>query len=214
MPHNYPLMLDVSDRLVVIVGGGAVGARKARGLIECGAKRVRCVSPNFGPDIPDAVQRIEGRYEPRHLDGAILAFAVTDDPVVNAAVVRDGQKRGVLVNRGDAADNGEPGDFATPAKLVDGAVTVTVSAGGSPALAALIRDGLNARWDPRWTVMAEAMQTIRPMILAQGDLAPRRRQQIFHELATEESLALVADGGLERLRHWLLERFPELNGHG
>jgi siroheme synthase-like protein len=213
MPHNYPLMLDVTDRLVVIVGGGAVAVRKAKGLIDCGAKRVRCVSPKFDAGMPDVVQRIEGHYEPRHLDGATLAFAATDDPAVNAAVVRDGRERGVLVNRADATDDGEPGDFATPAKFVDGAVTVTVSAGGSPALAALIRDGLNARWDPRWTSMAEAMQMIRPMILAHADLARRRRQQIFHELATEESLTIVAERGTDGLRGWLLERFPELKAH-
>jgi siroheme synthase-like protein len=214
MAHNYPLMLDIADRLVVIVGGGAVAVRKARGLIECGATRVRCVSPTFDPGIPDAVERVEGRYEPRHLDGAGLAFAATHDPAVNAAVVRDGRARGVLVNRADATDDGEPGDFATPARFVDGAVSVTVSAGGSPALAALIRDGIEAGWDPRWTSMAAAMRTIRPMVLAHGDLSPRRRQQIFHELATADALAVVAEGGIDGLRDWLLQRFPELKAHG
>ena len=38
MRFAYPLMLDVSDRLIVIIGGGAVAARKAATLLECGAK--------------------------------------------------------------------------------------------------------------------------------------------------------------------------------
>lgn len=214
MAHNYPLMLDVTDRLVVIVGGGAVAVRKARGLIDCGAKRIRCVSPRFDPGIQDSVERVEGRYDARHLDGAALVFAATDDPAVNAAVVRDARARGILVNRADATDDGEPGDFSTPAKFVDGAVAVTVSAGGSPALAALIRDGIEAKWDPRWTRMAEAMQSIRPMIAGRADLPPPTRQRIFRELATEESLALVAERGIDGLRSWLLERFPELKAHG
>jgi siroheme synthase-like protein len=204
-------MLDVTDRLVVIVGGGAVAVRKARGLVDCGAKRVRCVSPKFDGGIPDSVERIEGRYESRHLDGASLAFAATDDPAVNAAVVRDGRARGIFVNRADATtDDGEPGDFATPAQFRDGAVNVTVSAGGSPALAALIRDGIEARWDPRWSCMAGAMQIIRPIIVGGADLSPRRRQQIFHELASEEAIGVVAEGGVEGLRAWLIDRFPEL----
>jgi siroheme synthase-like protein len=213
MAQNYPLMLDIADRLVVIVGGGAVAARKAKGLLDCGATRVRCVSPAFGAGIPDGVERIEGRYGPRHLDGAALAFAATDDPAVNAAVVRDGRARGVLVNRADAVDDGEPGDFATPARWTDGAVSVTVSAGGSPALAALIRDGVKANWDPRWTRMAEAMQTLRPIITGPANLPPGRRKQIFHALASEESLAVIAEGGVERLHGWLLDRFPELKAH-
>jgi siroheme synthase-like protein len=206
-------MLDVADRLVVIVGGGAVAARKAKGLIECGAKRLRCVSPKFDAGMPPGVERIEGRYHSEQLDGASLAFAATADPAVNAAVVRDGRARGVLVNRADATDDGEPGDFATPAKFIDGPVTVTVSAGGSPALAALIRDGMSARWDPRWTAMADAMQTIRPVIAGRATLDPRVRKQIFHELATEQSLALVAERGVDGLRTWLLERFPELQSN-
>ena len=35
-------MLDVTDRLIVIVGGGAVAARKAAGLISAGAKKSAC----------------------------------------------------------------------------------------------------------------------------------------------------------------------------
>jgi siroheme synthase-like protein len=159
------------------------------------------------------VERIAGRYDSRHPDGATLAFPATDDAAVNPAVFRDGRARGVLVNRADATDDGEPGDFSTPAKFVDGAVTVTVSAGGSPALAALIRDGMNARWDRRWSSMAEAMKTIRPLIAGREKLAPARRQQIFHELATEESLTIVAEHGIDGLRTWLLERFPDLEAH-
>ena len=213
MAHNYPLMLDVTDRLVVIVGGGAVAVRKARGLIDCGATRVRCVSPWFDPGIPDGVERVESRYDAVQVDGATLVFAATDDPAVNAAVVRDARARGILVNRADAADDGEPSDFSTPAKFVDGAVTVAVSAGGSPALAALIRDSIEAKWDPRWTRMAEAMQSIRPMIAGRADLPPPTRQRIFRELATEQSLAVVAEHGIDGLRGWLLERFPELKAH-
>jgi precorrin-2 dehydrogenase/sirohydrochlorin ferrochelatase len=213
MAHNYPLMLDVTGRLVVIVGGGAVAVRKARGLIDCGAKRVRCVSPAFHPDVPDVIERVESRYDPRHLDGATLVFAATDDPAVNAAVVRDARARGVLVNRADATDDNETSDFSTPAKFVSGAVTVTVSGGGSPALAALIRDGIEASWDPRWTRMAEAMRSIRPMIAGRVDLPPPTRQRIFRELATEDSLTIVAERGVDGLRAWLLERFPELKAH-
>src|SRR4051794_37590699 len=39
-PHTYPLLLDVTDRSIVIVGGGAVAVRKAEGLLAAGATRV------------------------------------------------------------------------------------------------------------------------------------------------------------------------------
>lgn len=198
------MLLDVTDRLVVIVGGGAVAVRKAKGVLEAGARRVRCVAPTFHPDLSKIVEQVSARYEPRHLDGAGLVFACTDSADVNAAVCRDCRSRGIWVNRADA-DADEPGDFTVPATVRQGAVTVTVSA-GSPALATFIRDRLTAGWDPRWTAMAEAMQVLRPRIVASG-LSPRERVRAFARLASDEALDLLARGGLDELTNILL---PEL----
>jgi siroheme synthase-like protein len=211
MPHAYPLMLDVTDRLIVIIGGGAVAARKAAGLIECGAGRVRCVAPAFDAALPSAIERVEARYEPRHLDGAALVFAATDDPAVNEAVVCDARGRGLLVNRADA-DPSRPGDFTTPAAWRDGPVTVTVSAGGNPALAVLIRSGLTARWDPRWSRMAVAMAELRPAVIGAAGLDDAGRSRVLRDLATDEALAVLERGTVADLYDWLLKRHPGLPG--
>jgi precorrin-2 dehydrogenase/sirohydrochlorin ferrochelatase len=204
---TYPLVLDVSDRPTVIVGGGKVGARKARGLIDAGAKRVRCVSLEFCAEMPAEVERIGEQYHARHLDGAAIVFAATDRADVNEAVVRDAAARHLLVSRADRDDE-EPGDFIVPAKLQRGGVSIAVSA-GSPALSALIRDRLQTLFDPRWEQMAEAMASLRPLIKsARIDIAGRSR--IFRELASEEALNVLADGGLPGLRAWLADRHPEL----
>src|SRR5438874_10180418 len=168
--HAYPLMLDVSDRLVVIVGGGGVAARKARGILDAGGRRVRVVAPDFAPELPAGVERVRERYHPECLEGAGLVFAATDVPEVNDAVVRDARARGVLVCRADGND-AEPGDFATPAHLHRGEVTLAVSA-GSAALAVRVRDALAAHFDPVWSRMAEAMLALRPAIRDRADIAP------------------------------------------
>src|SRR5262245_58599161 len=140
----YPLMLDVSDRLVVIIGGGTVAARKAAGVIGAGAPRVRVVSTDFCKSMPTNVERINERYATNYLDGANLVFAATSDSTVNDQIVRDARAKGILASRADSDDD-EPGDFLTPALFRDGRVTVTVSA-GSPALSVLIRDELARNW--------------------------------------------------------------------
>jgi precorrin-2 dehydrogenase/sirohydrochlorin ferrochelatase len=207
--HSYPILLDLTGRRVVIVGGGVVAVRKAAGVLDAGADRVRCVSPTFHPDLPTAVERVPEGYRPEHLEGAGLVFAATDSAEVNNAVVHDARARGIWVNRADA-DDAQPGDFTVPARLREGTVTVTVSAGGSPALAAAIRDGLAARWDPRWTAMAEAMQTLRPMVLS-ANLIGSRRSEILRELASDEALDVLKSGGADRLTQWLRERHPDLS---
>jgi siroheme synthase-like protein len=200
------MMLDVTDRLVVIVGGGAVAARKARGVLEAGGTRVRCVSPVFDPSLPERVERVAEAYDARHLEGAGLVFAATDLAAVNDAVVRDARSRGVLVNRADFDDD-QPGDFAVPAQFREGPVAVAVATGGSPALAVLVRNGLRGRWDPRWSRMAEVMLGLRRSLIERID-NPRARRDALRDLATDEALNVLDAGGGEAVIQWLLSRHP------
>lgn len=208
--HGYPLLLDVSDRLVVIVGGGAVALRKAQGLLSAGARRVRCIAPRFHEQMPAEVERVAGPFEESLLEGAELVFAATDSAEVNEAVVREARRRGVLVNRADF-DEREPGDFATPAVWRDGAVMFTISAGGNAALAARMRDDLAGKVDPRQVELAAALQRIRPMLRQAKNLSPQRRAQALRELAGEGAMVSLGEGGVEGLRAWLLGRYPELS---
>jgi siroheme synthase-like protein len=200
------MMLDVTDRFVVIVGGGAVAARKARGLLEAGATRVRCVSPAFDPEMPEAVERVAEAYEPRHLDGAGLVFAATDLAAVNDAVVRDARGRGALVNRADHSEE-EAGDFTVPAKFRRGPAVVAVATGGSPALAVAIRDGLAGRWDPRWSRMADLMLAVRRRVVEQFD-TPAARRDAFRALSGDEAMGVLDAGGVAGVMEWLAARHP------
>jgi siroheme synthase-like protein len=145
--HSYPVSLTrVAGALAVVVGGGPVGERKARGLIAVGAA-VRLVSP----DATDALRewaaagqlRWEARpYTPGDLEGARLAFAATDSRAVNAAVAEEAAHLGVLCN---IADDPAGSDFHLPAIHRQGDLTVAVSTeGGSPARAARTRDQIAA----------------------------------------------------------------------
>ena len=204
MRFAYPVTLDLAGRTAVVVGGGAVAARKAAGLLAAGCGTVRVVSPDVGSAMPAGVEHVAERYAgPRHLVGAFLAFAATNDRAVNDAVVRDAAAAGILVNRADA-DDALPGDFATPALLRRGPVTVAVSA-GSAALTAAVRDGLAGRWDDRWTAAAEAMKVLRPLVVNHPDLPPARRAEVLRALASEAAMTAAAAGGADGLRRWLAE---------
>ncbi len=66
MTQGYPILLDVADRRIVIVGGGAVAARKAAGLLAAGARRVRVISPKFDATMPQGIERIVGEFAPKN----------------------------------------------------------------------------------------------------------------------------------------------------
>ena len=209
MPHNYPLLLDVSDRQIVIVGGGEVAVRKAQGLLDAGARRLRVVSPQFHDRMPAEVQRVNETYRREHLAGAALVFAATDEQQVNDAVVRDARAMNVLVCRADG-DEDNAGDFATPAMIRRGPVLVAVSTSGSPALAAKLRDTIENQLDPRFVEMAEIMQTLRPTIHAIRSLVASRRRDVFRSLASDEALEMLGTDGREALMRWVVTRFPEI----
>lgn len=208
MPHPYPIFLDLTGRRVTIVGGGAVAARKAAGLLEAGAKSVKVVSITFTGTFDKRIETVEKRYEPTDINGTDMVFAATDSSAVNDAVVNDARARRIWVSRADTSDQ-SPGDFFIPAKFTDGPITLAVSA-GSPALSKCIVEQLALGINPGWIAMADAMTTLRPMLRDQSNLSPTDRKAIFHDLASKEAIAVLRDQKVDGLIAWLRERHRSL----
>jgi siroheme synthase-like protein len=209
MSHLYPLLLDVKDRLIVIIGGGPVAVRKASGLIDAGSNQIRVVAPEIAITMPPTVQRLPDMYRREHLDGASLVFAATDDAAVNAQVVSDAHAMNVLVCRVDDNDDEAAADFVTPAAWRKGPVMLTVSTGGSPALAIKIRDTIASGLDPRLIELADISGRFRSVVRNHPRIDPFRRREIFRWLASDEAVAAIK-GGVNELGRAAVTRFPEL----
>lgn len=201
------MLLDVSTRLCVIVGGGEVAARKARGLLDAGATRVRVIAPELRAAFPPGVEIVSERFNPVHLENAELVFAATDDPAVNDSIAAVAKQRGALLNRADQ-DEDAATDFLTPARLQRGEVMMTITA-ISPALAVHIRNHLEKQWRPGWSQMAAVMRDIRPQLVS-SQIAIERRREIFRNLATEEAIDLLEIRGIDALKQWLYDRHPDV----
>src|SRR5579884_957434 len=139
MASRYPLWLDLAGRPVLVVGGGAVAARRVAGLVEAGA-RVTVVAPEVTADVArHGVRIVKDVYRPGMLDGVRLVQACTDDPAVNAAVAMDAERLGIWCVRADAADDSPAW---VPARAAVGDVAVAVSGGGDPVRAREVRDAI------------------------------------------------------------------------
>lgn len=210
--YAYPIFLDLSLRRVLIVGGGAVAARKAKGLLAAGAVDIRAVAPRFVRDFPAGVQKIDAAYSSTHLRDADLVFAATDSSQVNDAVVADARGGralggGALVQRVESDDD-DAGDFIIPAVLRCGGICVAVSA-GSPALAAAVRDRLAGAVSDEWVNLADALRRLRPVIKSSG-LPMERRRQILRAMASQDAATALAGGGTAALWAWARQKFAEL----
>lgn len=147
-----PLFFDFSDARVLVVGGGPVGARKARRFAR--EATVVVVSPDFADaDFgdaslvraapgPDAVHDWVARVDPA------VVVAATDDEAVNDAAAAAAREAGALVNRADVRGSRPADSVVVPATVRDGPVTVAVSTDGrSPALSKHLREELETRLD-------------------------------------------------------------------
>src|SRR4051812_34069969 len=103
---GFPLLLDLTGRRVLVVGGGVVASRRVGPLVEAGAD-VLVVSPVVDEVIRALdVHCLERPFQDSDVDGAWLALACTDSAVVNAAVAAAAQQRQIFCVRADQAVSG------------------------------------------------------------------------------------------------------------
>lgn len=163
----YPVNLLVAGRRCLVVGGGRVAARKAAGLVACGAL-VDVVATEVGPEVRalDGVSWEQRPYRSADVAGHRLVITATGVPEVDAAVAADAEAAGVWVN---SADDPANCTFILPAVVRRGPVVVAVSTGGhSPALAAWLKDRLGAEIGPEYEVLAALLSEQRDAVRAGG----------------------------------------------
>jgi siroheme synthase-like protein len=158
--------LDLSGRSCLVVGGGPVAARKAEGLLECGAQ-VTVVAPDIDPSLEGSGATLIRRpYRPPEAGGYRYVVAATGVAEVDAAVAADAEAAGVWVN---SADDPANSSAILPSVHRDGPVTVAVSTGGaSPAMAAWLRRRIAAGLDENLGALAELFAGARVRLLAAG----------------------------------------------
>ena len=137
----FPIFLKLSGRAVLVVGAGPIAEGKLTALVEAGAT-VRVVAPETTRAIDDMGVHISRReFQPSDLDGAWLAVAAAT-PEVNRQVAEEAEHRQVFVN---AVDDPRNASAYLGGVTRRAGVTFAISTDGrAPALAGLLREGLEA----------------------------------------------------------------------
>jgi siroheme synthase-like protein len=185
-----PIFVKLRDRLVVVVGGGAIAEGKVEGLFAAAA-RVRVVSPQVTPAIAQWVAdgKMEWKaktFEPPDLDGAFLVIAATSAPGVNEAVFSEADARGILCN---AVDDIEHCHFYYGSVVQRGDLQIAISTNGkSPALAQRLRLQLEKQFGPEYELWLEWLGAAREALRA-GDDSAESKKALLHNLASEPMFA-------------------------
>lgn len=140
-PSPYlPLFIDMRDKRVLVVGGGAVATRKVANLMRHGIQ-VRVIAPEASDAIRERAAQgslvLERRcFQKADARDCFLVYAATDDTAVNDAVVEAAHAAGALVCAIDRKD----GEIITPSEVIRDGVQIAISTGGaSPARAKQMR---------------------------------------------------------------------------
>jgi uroporphyrin-III C-methyltransferase/precorrin-2 dehydrogenase/sirohydrochlorin ferrochelatase len=193
----FPLFLKLDGRRVLVVGGGAVAAAKVDALRQTGAA-IAVVAPEVTKELGALAEAgkisIARRcYEESDLEGVWLVVAAAT-PEVNRIVAATAGPRRLYVL---AVDDKSAASAYGAGVLRRGGVTVAVSTDGrAPALAGLVREGLEAvlpedledwsaaaaRARASWKAAGVPMKERRPLLL-----------EALNELYAARSPALSAE---------------------
>ena len=202
----YPVNLDIKNRQCLVVGGGSVASRKAKTLMECGAK-VTVVSPEFTKGLKNLEQNssitlVQRPYKTNDLEEKFLVIGATNDETLNRRINADAEKRNMLCNIADVPDIC---NFILPAIIRRGDLCLAISTSGkSPAFAKKLKKDLEKTFGDEYAQFLMLMGEIRKKLLS-TEHAPEAHKPIFEKLINHRLPDMIKHNKKERINQLLFD---------
>lgn len=186
MAHSYPMMVDLDNHQVLVVGGGKVAERKINSLLAANAK-VKVVSPSTTSTIrsyakQNQIQLFKRHYQTSDGTDCFLVIAATNDSKVNEHVYADAKSRGQWIN---VVDQPSLCNFTVPSVVKRGKLMITISTeGASPALAKQVRQELETKYGHEYELLLELTQEVRHRLQWEVDDS-KLRYDLLKELVSD-----------------------------
>jgi len=169
----FPLMIDLSEKKILIIGDGKVAMRKASKFSEY-TEQLEIIKENLSTATDLQLFNL--------MEGAFLIIPATDDHLFNARVCKLAATQNILVNQIDAV-----GEVIVPSVISEGDLTIGISTqGSSPALAKFTRKKISRLITPQYAEMARLQSEIRDMIKLQINDQQNRKQILWKILDNTE----------------------------
>lgn len=191
----YPAFLDLSGRLVVVVGSGPATERKARQLTRYGAD-VTVITPDASDEMLEAESHGELTVEPRDyvrgdLAGAGLVLCMATDPEVQRAVFDEAHAVGCPVT---IADNPALSSFIVPSMVHREPLQIAISTGGmAPQLSKHLRRKLAEEFGKEWGEYVRLVAEVRAIGMARL-AGPAELDGLLESVFASDALERVRSG--------------------
>jgi siroheme synthase-like protein len=194
--ERYPVLLDVTGRLAVVIGSTHAAERAAVALVAHGADVVVITTDASASLVgleADGSLTVEQRgYVRGDLAGAFIAVSASGSPEIDAAVRDEARTAGVLVSI--AADAGAS-DFTVPSVVQRGPLQITVSTGGiAPAVAKRVRRQIAAAYGSEWGIYAALLGAVRTRAIERFGVGDAELKPLFDSIADSDLLYRINAG--------------------
>ena len=130
--NKFPMYVDLSDKKIVIAGGGNIGCRRVKTLIGF-CDHITVVSPKILPCIEPYIKDKKIRWADKNIDvddikDADIVIAATNDNELNKKIYLYCREKGITVN--NASDQNEC-DFQFPAVIKFENIVIGLNSGGT-----------------------------------------------------------------------------------
>lgn len=180
MPY-FPMFIDLKNKPVLIVGGGAVALRKLQKLMPYGVIPT-VIAPRILPELTTlpGVKLCKRCFRVSDLrPRPSLVIAATDNKATNHRISVLCQKRHIPVN---VADDPALCSFLFPALVQQGAFSAGISTGGaSPAAAAYFKERLRELLPEGFDKLLSWLESLRPALKASIP-EQNKRAEVFRRL--------------------------------
>lgn len=127
----FPMFIDLTDKKILVAGGGTIALRRIRTLLKFRAD-IRVIAPELCEELAQleeegkiAAERRE--YRTPDIDGVQIVLAATDDHEVNRRIWEECRAAGVTVN---VADDRSLCDFYFPSIVMTEDTVIGINCGG------------------------------------------------------------------------------------
>lgn len=208
MKPYYSMLVNLTNKECLVVGGGKVAERKVEALLNTSAL-LTVISPKFTARINSWVDegRIRGihkEYDTKDSENAFLIIAATNMEAVNLKIYQDAVERNQLMN---IVDQPELSSFINPASFSQGRLQISVSTRGSSPLAAQqICHDLEQQYGEEYEVYLDFLNEYRTKVKERVQDAAQR-QRLYKKMMQEDILHIIREGGFETFRTQALNKF-------
>ncbi|MBD5805808.1 precorrin-2 dehydrogenase/sirohydrochlorin ferrochelatase family protein [Limosilactobacillus walteri] len=141
MQSPYPIILNLANKNVAVIGGGKVAARKIQKLIKAGVKPT-VVSPLLSSTIArENIDWIQDKYQRKYVENMDVIITCTNNSDVNDQIKREATHFQLVNNTSDKNNS----DFYNLATLSSDDMFISVSTmGKSPSVAKKMKNEIKA----------------------------------------------------------------------